>query len=249
MSAMFFLRQGVAHPQIPESAFFTLQNKVKCGSSGFMRNFIRTKLEARVQSRLRKRAVRLLDWIRFDARNLQGPHLDLGCGTGHNADAMRRRGLTPVVECDVVDYHMLGGEVDLFDGRTLPYASNQFKNASLLYALHYAEEPGGILKELKRTVSGRLILVQSTYDHALGRRVLNLREFFLGRLPFRLLRRCGVLPDVPCGMATFRHVSRTELQDLLQHAGLTVRDHGRTRWPGLGVNREWFVLIPEEGGE
>ncbi len=221
----------------------------KNGSTfAIMGNLFQNKLRNWVNHRLRKRAVRLMDWVNLTTGNHQGPHLDLGCGTGHNAERMRTLGRSPVVECDVVDYHMLGGSVDLFDGRTLPYSDAQFQSCSLFYALHYAEDPKYLLQEMKRATSGALLVVQSSFDHALGQEVLHLREFFLGRFPFWLLRRCGVLAEVECGMSSFHHFSRTELQDLFRSARLAVQDHGRTRWVGLGVNREWFLLKSEEEG-
>ena len=66
--------------------------------------------------RARGLAVRLIPLLPGNGRIL-----DLGSGTGHNGEYLRRLRLGPVSEVDVVDFSVVGPRPALFDGCRLPF--------------------------------------------------------------------------------------------------------------------------------
>ena len=116
---------------------------------------------------LEKRAAYLYSWY-GDYLPRQGKILDLGSGTGHNAQLIRRkRGLT-VFEADVTNMNMFGQKPILFDGRCLPFPDNEFDAVMLLFVLHYAPDPAILLKEVTRVTNGSIIVFQSTFSGSIG---------------------------------------------------------------------------------
>jgi SAM-dependent methyltransferase len=191
---------------------------------------------------MNRRAEKLAAQVHWKSLAPTGPILDLGCGTGHNAVEIHKQTHCEVSECDVVNYHMLDREVCIFDGRALPFPDHHFDACSLFYSLHYAEDPADLLTEIRRVTANHLVVAQSTYAHAFGKRMLHIREYVLGRLPFLVLRRLKVIPNAPCGMTTFRHLTGTELRRLFTDTGWKIERSSITTWRGLGVHRELFIL-------
>ncbi|MBI1355578.1 MAG: methyltransferase domain-containing protein [Acidobacteria bacterium] len=90
----------------------------------------------------------------------RGRVLDLGCGAGHNAAALRRLGRLPVVEADVVDLSR-SGSIVLFDGERLPFSDDSFQACTLFFVLQYVRRPRLLWRELQRVVAGPILVMQS----------------------------------------------------------------------------------------
>ena len=116
---------------------------------------------------LEKRAAYLYSWYGGYLPS-QGKILDLGSGTGHNAQLIRRKRSLAVYEADVTNMNMFGQKPILFDGRHLPFPDNAFNATMLLFVLHYAPDPGILLKEVARVTNGSIILFQSTFSGSIG---------------------------------------------------------------------------------
>ena len=170
-----------------------------------------------------------------------GPILDIGSGTGHNAEALRDATALQVVQTDVVDMHVVGEPPVPFDGRRLPFAGERFTAALLCYVLQYPDDPVRLLREAAR-VSRRVILVQSPYRGPIGWVYLRSREWLTGRCAFRIARLVRFVAAVRCPLRPNELLRPATLRALFDRAGLQIR-HRESRASRLRpVSRDLFVL-------
>ena len=160
--------------------------------------------------------------------------LDVGCGTGHNAERLRRLGLGPVSQVDIVDFTVVGPRPALFDGGALPFWDAQFDAVTLVYVLHYTRDPVALLKEARRVCRSTLIVMQTVCEGSTGPRFHRLNEF-ISRLAFYAARRLGAIHPVPCPLNSGCYFSRARFLQVAQQAGLV------PSW--LQVERH-FPLLP-----
>jgi hypothetical protein len=173
---------------------------------------------------------------------LSGTIADIGSGTGHNADQIRRRTSLIVKEYDVADLHWIGPGPALMSAESVPATNRSFDALLLLFVLQYPEFVSRILSEARRVTVGPVIVLQSTYSGRWGRLVLWFREFFWGRMAFRLANFAGLVPSDQCPLHP-RHVfTRQELLEQFHRTGFNVRTMDPSNWPGLNVSRDLFVL-------
>ena len=168
--------------------------------------------------------------------------LDIGSGTGHNAEALRDRGARTCVEADVVDFHVVGGGPVLFDGARLPFADGAFDACLLAFVLSYPRDPAALLREAGRVASGRVLVLQSSPRGRAGRLALRLRGGVQGRLAFRLCATLRLIPPAPSALRKRRLLTRQWVGDLAHEAGLRLAQV--VPEPGLLglVSRDLFVL-------
>jgi SAM-dependent methyltransferase len=190
--------------------------------------------------------------LRQRAEHLTGriaPHLptaamvlDIGSGTGHNAEALRARGARACDEIDVVDFHVVGGGPILFDGSRLPFADRVFDACLIAFVLGYADDPAALLREAGRVASQRVLVLQSSPRGLAGRVALRLRGWIQGRVAFRLCAIFRLIPPSPTPLLRRRLLSRKRMVDLAEKAGLKlVRIFPEPGLMGL-VSRDLFVL-------
>jgi SAM-dependent methyltransferase len=198
-------------------------------------------LRAAFHRRLRRRAGHLAGRI--------APHLptgatvlDIGSGTGHNAEALRARGARTCAEADVVDFHVVGGGPVLFDGARLPFADRVFDACLLAFVLSYTDDPAALLREAGRVASRRVLVLQSSPRGRAGRIALRLRSWVQGRVAFRLCATLRLIPPSPTPLHPRRLLSRERVGDLADEAGLKLARV--VPEPGLLglVSRDLFVL-------
>ena len=171
-----------------------------------------------------------------------GTIADLGSGTGHNAEEIRRRTANSVREFDVADLHWVGPGPTIIEGNRVSVEDGAFDGVLLLFVLQYLDSPQELLLEVRRVSRGPVIVVQSVYRGGWGRTVLGLREFLWGRLALRVAVGLGVLSSVECPLSPRRYFTRTELHRLFDAAGLVVVKCEPAEWLGWGVSRDLFVL-------
>ena len=198
-------------------------------------------LRAAFHRRLRRRAGHLAGRI--------APHLpagatvlDIGSGTGHNAEALRTRGAHTCVEADVVDFHVVGGGPVLFDGARLPFADRVFDACLLVFVLSYSDDPAALLREAGRVASRRVLVLQSCPRGRAGRIALRLRSWVQGRVAFRLCATLRLIPPSPIPLRSRRLLSREQVSELADEAGMKLTQV--VSEPGLLglVSRDLFVL-------
>lgn len=167
---------------------------------------------------------------------------DIGSGTGHNADEIRRRTLLSVSEFDVADMHWVGPGPVIFAAGRIPVDDREFDGLLLLFVLQYPESPLELLIEARRVSRGRVIVLQSTYRGWWGRTVLTLREFVWGRVALRVATAARVIRPADGSLIPRRYLTRRELLPLFETAGLVVMNAEPAEWPGLCVSRDLYVL-------
>ena len=172
-----------------------------------------------------------------------GELLDIGCGTGHNAAALRARwpGLR-VTETNVADLKLVGGAPTLFDGLHLPFGDGQFEDGMMLFVLPYCEDAVGLLGEARRVVRRRLLVWQSTWRGGGAKAALVAREYAQGRGAFHLARGCGLLRTPGCPLLPRIYYRREQLESLFRTAGWRAVCCVPKEPPWLGLSRDLYVL-------
>ncbi len=191
-----------------------------------------------MRRRARELALRLAPHV-----PVAGTLLDIGCGTGHNAVALRE--FFPrlqVIEADVVDMKTVGGPPVLIHDARLPFADGAFPAALLLFILHYPQDPGALVREALRVASHKLIVVQSTWVHRPARAVLQAREWIQGRGAFTLAKAVRFVKNVECPMRPIRYFDREMLDELLTQPGWVVTRPEGARVPLAGLSRDLYIL-------
>jgi SAM-dependent methyltransferase len=115
----------------------------------------------------RRRVRRLSELV---AAELQGGStvLDLGCGDGSVARAIMEA--RPQYDIRGIDVHPRPHTwipVDLFDGRTIPFADKSFDWVTIVDVLHHADDAHGLLTEAAR-VAGLGVVVKDHLREGLG---------------------------------------------------------------------------------
>ena len=181
------------------------------------------------------------------------PHLpatgliaDVGSGTGHNAEAIRRLNGIEVHEFDVADLHWVGPGPQIFDKCRLPAEDGSFESLLLLFVLQYPDSPSELLKECRRVSRGPTLVVQSTFRGTWGRTVLAVREFFWGRAALRLAVLTGLVHCAGHILKPRRFFTVSELHRLFDEAGFVVVNTIPAEWFGLCVSRDLFILQPRK---
>ena len=119
--------------------------------------------------------------------------LDAGATEGYvGANAGKHRGVNvakrlgagkevAVRLVDIQDRNRTALPLDVYDGRRLPYASNAFDAALLIFVLHHADRPEALLRETLR-VGRRVAILESTYVWGWERTLLGLLDRLANRL-------------------------------------------------------------------
>ena len=171
-----------------------------------------------------------------------GTIADIGSGTGHNANEIRRRTPLAVREFDVADLHWVGPGPMIIDCSRVPADDGAFDGLLMLFVLQYPDAPQDLLKEARRVSQGPVIVLQSVCRGWWGRTVLSLREFVWGRLALRVAGCLCVVRPVECPLRPRRCFTRPELHRLFESAGLVVVKSEHAEWLGLCVSRDLYVL-------
>jgi SAM-dependent methyltransferase len=207
---------------------------------------IRT-LRAAFHSHLRRRA-RHIAWRIAPHLPTGATVLDIGSGTGHNAEALRAREAHACTEADVVDFHVVGGGPVLFDGARLPFADRVFDACLLAFVLSYADDPVTLLREARRVASRRVLVLQSSPRGRTGRVALALRGWLQGPVAFRVCATLHLIPPTPSPLGRRRLLSRERMVDIAQQAGMKLaRVVPEQDLLGL-VSRDLFVLEGSTNG-
>lgn len=99
-----------------------------------------------------------------------GSGLDVGCGDGRIARFLQEN--IPGIQMKGVDISRREDvciPVESFDGRTIPFADNQFDLVILVHVLHHIEEPAELLRECARVAKHAIFIVdhlcENKWDH------------------------------------------------------------------------------------
>ena len=174
------------------------------------------------------------------ARFLQGSRsvLDVGAAEGYvGLDVAKRLG-AHVRLVDIRNRNRTVLPHDEYDGERLPYPSETFDAALLIFVLHHADKPEALLRETLR-VSRRAAILESTWVWRW--------EWALLRVLDRLANRLRRVGEAPAQEETPRFQTHEAWMECFREAGLRVVHEERTR---RCVDRQsLFVVEREEGGE
>lgn len=173
-----------------------------------------------------------------------GTIADIGSGTGHNAEQIRRLNTVAIREFDVADLHWVGPGPEIIAGNRLPAADDSFDALLMLFVLQYPDSPKDLLQECCRVSRGPLIVIQSTYRGCWGRTVLAIRELCWGRMALQLALFLGILQTTERPLKPRQYFQASELTQLFDEVGLVVLKRIPAEWWGFCVSRDLYVLIP-----
>jgi len=86
--------------------------------------------------------------------------LDIGSGSGIIAKQIEEKLGVKIALVDVVDKRRVNLPLTIYDGRKLPFENKTFDAALLIFVLHHAEDPAGVLAEAKRVVKDKIIIYE-----------------------------------------------------------------------------------------
>lgn len=96
---------------------------------------------------------------------IKGKVLDLGAGRCLIAKEImlkHNKKKSEVACCDVIDVNKTDLKLTLYDGKKLPYKTNQFDTVIIAYVLHHCDRPFAVLKEALRVCRGKIIIFEDT---------------------------------------------------------------------------------------
>ena len=169
--------------------------------------------------------------------------LDLGSGTGHNAEALRALTGSRCFEADTVDFHVVGPGPVLFDGVRLPLEDRSVDICLLAFVLNYADDPESLLREAARVASQGVLLLHSTGQGRWSHAMLRGRNWVQGRFAFWLCRRFGLIPPVNLPRQPHRLFRPESVERLIARAGLILTQVEPE--PGFAsISRNLWVTFP-----
>jgi hypothetical protein len=173
--------------------------------------------------------------------------LDIGSGTGHNAQALRRATGGNCLEVDVVDFHVVGPGPILFDGTRVPLADGAVDICLLTFVLNYADDPVALLRDAGRVASRAVLILQSTCRGPRSRAVLRVRNWIQGRFAFRSCRMLALIPPARLPRQPGLLCSREKLETIFAEAGLVIERVEPE--PGFASISRDLMILGRPGGK
>jgi SAM-dependent methyltransferase len=159
--------------------------------------------------------------------------LDVGCGNMRiGREILRTKKLT-WIGVDTIDYHEGDLEFHLYDGKKLPFPSNDVQVILFSFVLHHCFDPAAVLDEACRVAEKRLIILEDIAEGGRFRRWLVKCHDYLANKLFE--------PDMTLPYA-FK--TRSEWLEIFQSRGLNVTSTEPVKTQPLFAfgNQTLFVL-------
>ena len=149
--------------------------------------------------------------------------LDLGAGEGYVGKKIADAWMADVKLADVCDMNQTLLPHTLYDGKALPFATDAFDITILYFVLHHCENPELVLTEAMRVTRGKLIIVESVFEHKWDLKLLTFLDILANRL------RSGGLMNSQEEFLRFNkaHEWKMMIQKL---GGKVVAEHRRGEW-------------------
>ena len=167
---------------------------------------------------------------------------DVGSGTGHNAEALRRQG-HEVHQFDVSDLHWVGESPTRIVEDQIPASDETYDRVLLVHVLQYPNDPKRILQEVHRILKldGLAIVLQSTYRVPWTRLFFQWKEFVFGPVGFWLARASTLIRNQPNSVRPARYYHQPDLHRFLVNSAFEMR-HMQSRNGFVGMGDQLFVL-------
>ena len=189
-------------------------------------------IDALAAERAEAIAARLAPWLP------DGPLLDVGSGTGHNAEAIRSLTGAQVLETDIADFHRRGPGPRISRGGQIPFKTGEFAAALALHVLQYPADPAALLHEMARVSRGRILVLQTVG----ARPAMAINEWVGTPGAFLASRWIGYIPPRRCTVWPRRLFPPSSLERLARGWGFKARrlERGLT-W---GLRDDLYALEP-----
>lgn len=168
--------------------------------------------------------------------------LDIGCGTGHNARELSKRGHGPIFETDITNMRTLSGRFAIASSSTLPFQDETFDCVTLIHVLNYSSQPEQLFREIYRVTKYRLILLQSTFATTLGYQQLRCRDFVEGRFAFRIATFLRCVPKGPSCMGPYSFYTRKDLENLISRTPWSITKRILNKGRNYLPHRDLMIL-------
>ena len=111
-----------------------------------------------------------------------GRVLDVGAGEGYVGDVVAESWGVGVSSVDVARFGGGRRRIDLYDGRSLPYATGRFDAALIVFVLHHADDPVAVLREAVRVTDGPVVVLETVWRAGWQKRWLERIDRLANRL-------------------------------------------------------------------
>lgn len=108
--------------------------------------------------------------------------LDLGAAEGYVGQELAYRTGFDIMLADVIDLNRTELPHVVYDGRRLPFGTDDFDAVLLIYVLHHADSPEVVLNEAARVSAGRVIVLESIYTYRIQRYLLSFIDRFVNSI-------------------------------------------------------------------
>ena len=112
--------------------------------------------------------------------------VDIGGGAGWISQELQIRKNTKNLILDVTNLNQTDLPLVIYDGKNMPFADNTFDVAFLICVLHHCEDPERVLREAKRVVKKKIIIIENIAKNPIGKFALCCKDAILN-IGFSLL--------------------------------------------------------------
>ncbi|NNE70050.1 MAG: methyltransferase domain-containing protein [Rhodothermales bacterium] len=117
-----------------------------------------------IRQALERRAAWKSSWVSGFLPDGLESILDLGGGEGYVARRLQESIGAQVTVAEVADLNRTDVSFTVYDGMTLPFEKDAFAAGYAIFSLHHAKDPEGLLREMRRTVSGDVVVLESVIE-------------------------------------------------------------------------------------
>ena len=117
--------------------------------------------------------------------------LSVGDGPGDVSRAMQNKFSVKVQGLDIVDWAQIfrtprtpDVPLELYDGKTIPYADNSFDVSVAIFVLHHCDDPESILREMIRVSRKKIVIIEDIYDNRLEKAIVCLMDYIENKASF-----------------------------------------------------------------
>ena len=162
--------------------------------------------------------------------------LDIGAGAGWIAKSLQERKKARMTLLDVINLNQTNLPLILYDGRKMPFPENSFDTALLIHVLHHCDRPQEVLKETKRVVRDKIIIIEEAPSFWFDKIFLYFRDTVNNLFFCFLVSELKEITNLP-----FHFKKISEWQEILENLDLKIIH--KKQFPSfLGVSSALLVV-------